>query len=159
MEKNLPANAGDTRDVSSIPGWSRKWQPLQYSCLEHSTNRRAWRATVHGAAKSWTRLNDWALFIFNLIFRITLVDKNWMVYSPEQRCLGECHLGKINGMSKSTEVGKHHARFRGHCLIYCPHFKIWEETPYKQASPFLMFHIQRLSLPLAPPCASHSWLK
>jgi len=30
--KNLPANAGDTRDVGSIPGsgkipWSRKWQP------------------------------------------------------------------------------------------------------------------------------------
>ena len=32
MVKNLPANAGDTRDVSSIPAlgrkipWSRKWQ-------------------------------------------------------------------------------------------------------------------------------------
>ena len=31
VEKDLPANAGDTRDVSLIPGWSRKWQPLQYS--------------------------------------------------------------------------------------------------------------------------------
>ena len=58
VEKDLPANAGDTRDVSLIPGWSRKWQPLQYSCLENSTNRRAWQATVHGAAKSWIRLND-----------------------------------------------------------------------------------------------------
>ena len=32
MVKNPPANAGDTRDVGSIPGswkilWSRKWQP------------------------------------------------------------------------------------------------------------------------------------
>ena len=44
--KNLPANAGDMRDVSSIPGWSRKWQLLQYPCLENSINRRAGRATV-----------------------------------------------------------------------------------------------------------------
>ena len=34
--------------------------PLQYSCLENPMARRAWRATVHGVAKSWTRLSDWA---------------------------------------------------------------------------------------------------
>ena len=38
--KNLPANAGDTGDVSSIPGWERSpgggcGNPLQYSCLEN----------------------------------------------------------------------------------------------------------------------------
>ena len=32
--------------------------PLQYSCLENSMDRGAWRATVHGAAKSWTRLSS-----------------------------------------------------------------------------------------------------
>ena len=31
--------------------------PLQYSCLENCTDRRAWRATVHGFAKSQTRLS------------------------------------------------------------------------------------------------------
>ena len=30
--------------------------PLQYLCLENSMDRRAWRATVHTAAKSWPRL-------------------------------------------------------------------------------------------------------
>ena len=30
--------------------------PLQYSCLENPKKRRAWRATVHRVAKSWTRL-------------------------------------------------------------------------------------------------------
>ena len=30
--------------------------PFQYSCLENSMDRGAWRATVHGVAKSWTRL-------------------------------------------------------------------------------------------------------
>ena len=28
--------------------WSRKWQPLQYSCLEESMDRGAWQATPHG---------------------------------------------------------------------------------------------------------------
>jgi len=39
--KTLPANAGDTEDVSSIPGLGRppgggNSNPLQYSCLENS---------------------------------------------------------------------------------------------------------------------------
>ena len=32
--------------------------PLQYSCLENSMDRGAWRAIVHGVAKSRTRLRD-----------------------------------------------------------------------------------------------------
>ena len=31
---------------------------LQYSCQENSMDRGAWRATVHGVAKSQTRLSD-----------------------------------------------------------------------------------------------------
>ena len=34
--------------------------PLQYSCLENSMDRKAWWATVHGVAKSRTPLSDWA---------------------------------------------------------------------------------------------------
>ena len=32
--------------------------PLQYSCLENSMDRGAWRTTVHGVAKSWARQSD-----------------------------------------------------------------------------------------------------
>ena len=58
----LPANAGDTGGMSSIPGFGRSpgegnGNPLQYSCLENSTNRGAWRATVHGVAESQTPLS------------------------------------------------------------------------------------------------------
>ena len=59
MVKNLSANAGDTGDVSSIPGLGRfpgggNGNPLQYSCLENSMDRGAWcRLTVHGVTKSW----------------------------------------------------------------------------------------------------------
>ena len=32
--------------------------PLQYSCLGNSVDGRAWQATVHGVAKSWTQLSS-----------------------------------------------------------------------------------------------------
>ena len=61
--KNPPANAGDVGDVGSIPGSRRSLgvendNPLQYSCLENSTDKGAWQATVHGVAKSRTRLSN-----------------------------------------------------------------------------------------------------
>ena len=57
--KNLPVNAGDIRDVGSVPGLGRSpggghGNPLQYSCLEYPMDRGAWWAAVHRAAKSWT---------------------------------------------------------------------------------------------------------
>ena len=54
------ANAGDTRDMGSIPGSGRSpprernGTPLQYSCLGNLMDRGAWWATVHGVAKSLT---------------------------------------------------------------------------------------------------------
>ena len=59
MEKNLPANSGDVRDVGLIPEFRRSpgggnGNPLQYSCLENAMDRGAWRATVHGVATEAT---------------------------------------------------------------------------------------------------------
>ena len=59
--KNRPAKVGDKRDTGSIPGLARSpgegnGNPLPYSCLGNSMDRGAWQATVHGAAKSQTRL-------------------------------------------------------------------------------------------------------
>ena len=50
--ENLPANAGDIRDTSLIPGSGRfpgggHGNPLQYSRLENPMEREAWWATVH----------------------------------------------------------------------------------------------------------------
>ena len=55
--KNVPANAGDARDVGLIPESGRfpgegNGNPLQYSCLENSMDRRAWLATVHGVTET-----------------------------------------------------------------------------------------------------------
>ena len=56
MVKNLPANAGDTRDTSSIPRSERapgvgNGNLHQYSCLGNSMVRGTLQATVHGVTK------------------------------------------------------------------------------------------------------------
>ena len=55
--KNSSANAGDIRDLGSISGSGRSLgegngNPLQYSCVENSMDRRVWQATVHRVAQS-----------------------------------------------------------------------------------------------------------
>ena len=52
-----------TGDPGSIPGSGRSpgegnGHPLQYSCLENSVDRGAWRATVQGVTNSWTPQDD-----------------------------------------------------------------------------------------------------
>ena len=59
MVKNLPANTGDARDTGSIPGLERtpgveNGNSLQYTWLENSIGRGAWRATVWGVMHSIT---------------------------------------------------------------------------------------------------------
>ena len=53
LVKNLPVNAGDSRDKCSIPGLGRcpgegNGNSLQYSCLGNPMDRGALQATVHG---------------------------------------------------------------------------------------------------------------
>ena len=61
MVKNPPANLGDIRDTGSIPVLGRSpgegnGNPLQYSYMESSMDRGAYRATVHRVAKNQTWL-------------------------------------------------------------------------------------------------------
>ena len=48
--KNLPTNAGDTRDAGLIPGSGTSGEgngnPLQYSCLKNPMDSGAWWATI-----------------------------------------------------------------------------------------------------------------
>ena len=59
MAKNLPANARDTEDMSSIPETGRppgvgNGNPLQDYCLENPTDRGAWQVTAHWIAENQT---------------------------------------------------------------------------------------------------------
>ena len=70
--KNLPANAGDARDVGSIPESGRSPEggsgnPFQYSCLKNAMDRGA--LTVHGIAEL-----DTTEHVHNVtIYTITLI--------------------------------------------------------------------------------------
>ena len=67
-DSEVKASACNAGDLSSIPGSGRSsgegnGKPLQYSCLENPMDRGAWWATVHGVAKSQTRLSDFTLVL------------------------------------------------------------------------------------------------
>ena len=74
----VKVSASNAGGPDSIPGLGRfpgegDGNPLQYSCLESPMDGGAWWATVHGVAKSRTRLNG-----FTFTFSVHLL----MPYSP-----------------------------------------------------------------------------
>ena len=73
--KNIPVDAGDAGDTSSIPRCGSSpgggnGNPLQYSCLENPKDRGAWQVIVHRVTKSQTQLSMYK--IVNVINVITL---------------------------------------------------------------------------------------
>ena len=70
MVKNLPANAGDTRDMGSILGLGRSLgegngYPLQYSGLENSMDCSLPGSSVHGIFQA--RVLEWGAFAFSML--------------------------------------------------------------------------------------------
>ena len=66
--KNPPANAGNLRDMDSVPGLGRSsggghGNLFQYSCLENPMDRGAWCTTVHRVTKSQTQLKQLSIHI------------------------------------------------------------------------------------------------
>ena len=82
--KDLPAIA---RNMSLIPGGGNG-NPFQYFCLKNPMDRGAWQAAVHGVAKSWTQLSDWAcmhVFKNTSIPQTATFDKNDVVQTDKRR--------------------------------------------------------------------------
>ena len=81
----IKASACNAGDLGSVPGSGRSsgegnGNPLQYYCLENPMDRGTWQATVHGMAKSQTRLSDFT-FTFTFFHRVIkehLVRKNFI---------------------------------------------------------------------------------
>ena len=78
------ASAYNAEDPGLIPGSGKSpgegnGNPLQNPCLENSMDGGAWQATVHGVAKSRTRLSDFT--ISNPVLSIIEKDNS----SPELR--------------------------------------------------------------------------
>ena len=78
--KNPPAEAGDLRDPSSIPGSGRSLggghsSPLEYSCLENSMDRETWWASDYRVTKCWTPLQQLSMHSRDLIKNIIKLTK------------------------------------------------------------------------------------
>ena len=98
--KNPSVNTGDKRDTSSVPGMTRSpggWHgnPLQYSCLENSMIRGAWRATVHSVAQSWT----------HLMRRADSFEKTLMLGKIEGRRRGRQRMRWLDSITDSMDMG------------------------------------------------------
>ena len=77
-------SASNAEDLASIPESGRSLgegngNPLQYSCLENSMDRGAWRAAVHGVTKSWTRTEQLSLTQFIVYCKRWLM---WLIPRP-----------------------------------------------------------------------------
>ena len=85
--KEFACSAGD---AGWIPGSGRSpgegnGYPLQYSCLENPMDEGAWRAIVHGVAKSQKDTTEWLHFHFHAMAWVSvlsaqLLEGSW--YSP-----------------------------------------------------------------------------
>ena len=70
-------------EVSSIPGLGRSpgggnGNLLQYSCLENSMDKGAWRTTVHRVTKNWTQLKRLSMHAWFCISP----EVSWKLFSP-----------------------------------------------------------------------------
>ena len=91
--KEPAANAGNTRDSSSTPGWGKSprvenGNPLQYSCLVNFMDWGVWWASVHGTTKSQTRRSTgrflgrlWNFKVLSLHPQMIWYNKNELVSS------------------------------------------------------------------------------
>ena len=96
--KNLPANAGDIRDLGSTPGSGRSpgggnGTPVHYSCLENPMDRGTWRVAVQGVTKSRTRLRRQSTHVRNWI---TLLNSSNSHNTVNQLCFNNYVLCSTN---------------------------------------------------------------
>ena len=99
------SSARDTGAMGSIPELGRSAGgghgiPLQYSCLENPMDRGAWRATVHGVAKSQTRLKQLSktqhvYSLINLLKREKALKKKFFLIEVDlPYCVGFRYIAK-----------------------------------------------------------------
>ena len=108
--KESACNAGD---LGSIPESRRSpgvgnSNPLQYSCLENSMDRKAWQAIVHSIPNSRTQLSDWANMHGRSYYQAVSCSGTTKVW---KRIVGEW-VGGEHGRKKVSYSNKKHTWYR-----------------------------------------------
>ena len=105
----VKASACNVGDPGSIPGSGRSpgegnGNPLQYSYLENPMDGRAWKTTVHGVAKSWTRLSDFTSLHFMSCLEEGGPNKYQLNGQKKERIEATAHTG-VESSSNNTTLG------------------------------------------------------
>ena len=150
VAKNLLANAGDIRDEGLIPGSVRSPEaandnPLQYSCLENSIDRRTQQATVHRVTNSRTRSK--LLSIKSL--REHRIYHFWWK-SEEQKVAWKKMCGSREGI-REEEISSV-------TIVRKPGKKIWCQIAKNKGRPYLIVSFVWIS-PRAGPTQRKLWKK
>ena len=98
MVKNLHANAGNARDVGSIPPLEKE-MATHFSILPWKIpwTEEVWWTAVHGVAKSGTGLRTHAQLIDKISGHVLLI---W-TYSFRHVCVGVCPCSMVSDSSRS----------------------------------------------------------
>ena len=127
--KSPAANAGDAGDAGSVPGAGRcpaegNGNPPQCSCLGNPSDRGAWWATVHGVAKSQTRLST-RTHTYPCTRASEAVRSGREALQCRWRCGGRggCPRSFCRASPPVTE-----SESRGHGLAIRPHPQGWGDT-------------------------------
>ena len=138
-DKESTCNAGEP--VSGRSPGEGNGSPLQYSCLENSMDRGNWQATVHGVAKSWTRLRD---FHFSNMYVVCVCV---CARARSQLCPPLCSLMDCNLLDSSV-----HEIFRQEYWCGLPLSTLGIcLTQGSNQHPLCLLHCQADSLPLVQP--------
>ena len=89
--------------------------PLQYSCLENPMDGGAWKAAVHGVAKSQTRLSD-----FTFTFHFHALEKEMATHSSVL-------AWRIPGMGEPLSMGLHRVGHNWSDLAAAAEEAVWRE--------------------------------
>ena len=106
LHSEVKASASSAGDLGSIPGSGRSpgegnGNPLQYSCLEIPMDGGAWWATVHGVAKSRTRLSD---LTFNFMSFKSFSCVLWNMRSDSKMKRGFLEKSKLPVLTSQTHL-------------------------------------------------------
>ena len=114
---------------------------LQYSCLEYPMDGGAWQATVHGVAKSWTQLSNWAHRDTFLLKSKDLPDTNlncpWMHAQLPQSCPTLC-----DPMDHGPTVSSVHGILQARILEWGAIFSSWGVFPTQGSNLCLLWLLQ-----------------
>ena len=114
-------SASNVGDTGLIPGLGKSpgegnGNPLQYSCLENPMDGGAWWATVHGVAKSLTRLSDFTFFLRN---RISVKDIFGTNLLEVFKNVFYTFVGSFwCDYSKISQIGGLHKNYNFHCYSF-----------------------------------------